>query len=215
MSADISPATRKHLEELMQIRPSLESERSVEILQPEEKTDGKYGSQANVNVAHAKEKKQDIFQTDKEIAESDSRNQRNTDSHEIDHDDDTPHRNSHAHPRTIEIVLTADSEFFNLLTQELSSIDALQAQQKTILTAQLTELGKEVSAVAKPSKSRSHSDMYAWREIFSLYKDASLFFASTERDRGARSAAQARERIEWFSRQLQAQNLVWSITTAG
>ena len=44
--------------------------------------------------------------------------------------------------------------------------------------------------------------------IFELYRDASVFFASTEREHGARTADQARERIQWFSRQLSTKDLV-------
>ena len=104
--------------------------------------------------------------------------------------------------RTIAITLRADSEFFNLLTKELSSIDKIEAAQKALLTAKVQNLGSKVVSVTRPSKPTSQSDLYAWREIFSLYRDAAVFFANTERHRGPRTAVQARERIQWFSEQL-------------
>jgi hypothetical protein len=104
--------------------------------------------------------------------------------------------------RTIAITLHADSEFFNLLTKELSSIDKIEAGQKILLTTKVQNLGSKVLSVTRPSNPTSQSDLYAWREIFSLYRDAAVFFANTERHRGPRTAVQARERIAWFSEQL-------------
>ena len=207
MSAHISPETRKYLYDLGQARSAPETDRFVEIPESQEKAHDT-SVETHVYQSHKDEEDQYIFQTDEEIEESDRKYRRDTESHEIDRDDTVPGWNSHYAPRTIEIILSADSEFFNLLTQELSSIDALQAQQKNILTVQVNDLGKEISAVARPSKQGSQSDMYAWREIFALYRDASVFFASTERDHGARNAAQARDGIQRFTNQLQAQNFV-------
>jgi hypothetical protein len=110
--------------------------------------------------------------------------------------------------RTIEITLRADSEFFHLLTNELSSIDNVQAQQKARLTSEVSDLGNKVVAVTRPSGSKSASDLYAWRELLALYKDASVFFASTERDHGAHTAEQARERMQWFASQIEKSQLV-------
>ena len=112
--------------------------------------------------------------------------------------------------RTIEITLQADSEFFHLLSAELSSIDNVQGQQKDRLTSQISDLGKNIVAVTRPS-GRGVSDLYAWREIISLYRDASVFFASTERDHGAHTAEQARERMEWFSKQIDKSQVVCSL----
>jgi len=151
---------------------------------------------------------QDIFQTDEEIAQAQTNDVQSPEVLEFDPDESVPHRNPHSFPRTIEIVLNSDSEFFNLLTQEVSSIDDLQANQKQILSEEVSALGREVGTVVKPVKFGTPSDMYTWREIFSLYRDASIFFGSTERDHGARNATQARERIQWFANQLQVQNLV-------
>jgi hypothetical protein len=114
--------------------------------------------------------------------------------------------------RTIEITLQADSEFFHLLSAELSSIDNVQGQQKDRLTSQVSDLGQNIVAVTRPS-GRGVSDLYAWREIISLYRDASVFFASTERDHGAHTAEQARERMEWFLKQIDKSQVVCSLRT--
>ena len=150
---------------------------------------------------------ENIFQIDEDIVKS------QRPSEELKYDDRQNGLdeldNEPARHRTIEITLHADSEFFELLTKELSSIDDLQARQKEQLTSQVNDLGKDVLGVTNPSKSGSSSDLYTWREIFCLYRDASVFFAMTERDHGARNAQQARERVQWFQNQLAQQNLVW------
>jgi len=209
MSADISRETRKHLEDLMQTISTAESDRFVEIPESQDRAHDTSGEK-NVSQLHSDEEDQYISETDEEMAESDRKYRQDIEFHDIDRDNTVWRRTSHSNRRTIEIVLNADSEFFNLLTQELSSIDVLQAQQKNILTVQVSDLGREISAVTRPSNQGSQSDMYAWREIFVLYKDASVFIASTERHRGARSAAEARERIQLFANQLHVQNFVCS-----
>jgi hypothetical protein len=211
MSAAISPETRRHLGELMQTRSHVESDRIVEVRQSEEHlAQGNSAEEKTPGPAKLDGGDQDIFQTDKEIDQAETNDERTTEALEFDQDDGGQGRNPHSStPRTIEIVLHSDSEFFNLLTQELSSIDAWQANQKRVLTEEINALGQEVSTVVKPPKFGSHSDMYTWREIFSLYQDASIFFALAERYHGPRDATEARERIQWFANQIQVQNLVW------
>jgi hypothetical protein len=150
-----------------------------------------------------------IFQTDEDIErsqqvyEAHGKSDRRSSEYSLDTFDDHP-----SHKRVIEITLHADSEFFNLLTEELSSIDDLQARQKDILTSQVNSLDEDVRAVTRPSNNGSACDLYVWRDVFGLYREASVFFSTKERDHGARNAEQARERVEWFSNQLQSQNLV-------
>ena len=117
----------------------------------------------------------------------------------------TPRRTS---IRTIEITLRTDSEFFNLLTKELKQIDGLQTEQKQRLTSQVTSLGRRVLAVARPGGTKSSSDLYAWREIFSLYRDAAIFFVTTERHYGSRTAEEAKNRIQWFQTGIETQTIV-------
>jgi SPX domain len=203
VSANISPETKKVFEDLMNHRANGKSQKISES-----KNQPADHPVLEDYVDDVKDRDDDIFQTDEDIAQSQRAYDKFREGHRQNNDrtfEESANKTSHSH--TIEITLRADSEFFKLLTNELSSIDHLQARQKEILTSQVTELGKEVSAVTKPSKS-SEPDLYAWRKIFELYRDASVFFATTEREHGARNSEQARERVQWFSNQLQAQNLV-------
>ena len=209
VSADLSPQTKKALEELMRHQPPPESQTSAKIVDVTDSEEQPADQSASQEINHVYTNEQDddddaIFQTDEDLetsqkAQNSRRNSEYTDS------DDVEEKH---HSRTIEITLRADSEFFNLLATELASIDKLQAKQKDLLASQVKDLGREVVAVTKPAKSGSHSDLYAWREIFSLYKDAAVFFATTERDHGVRTAVQARDRVHWFTQQLDNKNIV-------
>ncbi|BFZ59145.1 hypothetical protein YB2330_000149 [Saitoella coloradoensis] len=110
----------------------------------------------------------------------------------------------HAEPRKIEITLTSDSEFFHMLTSELENLEALQAKQKETLSLQVTALSNCLTKVTNPETKRGtqKSDLYPWREVFRLYLDAGVFFADTERERGERTVEKAKERLEWFAKQL-------------
>jgi len=206
VSADLSPETKKVIEELMSHRSSGHRRPSNKVVEftesPSEQPDNP------VEDPETSQNDETIFETDEDIAKSEREREAIKSSSNRAADPDAFEPDQH-HPRTIEITLHSDSEFFNLLKNELSSIDSLQARQKEELTSQVKELGKDVMTVTRPGNSAS-SDLYTWRDIFLLYRDAAVFFASTERDHGARTTAQAKERIEKFQSQLVAQNLVIS-----
>lgn len=101
--------------------------------------------------------------------------------------------------RRIEIPLTFDSEFFRLLSDELSVLDQLQEAEQAQLTESVIELGRMVSRSTAPHNSASGSDITTWRQIFELYVDAKIFFSTNERDHGLRSAAMAAKQLQWFS----------------
>lgn len=204
VSAGLSPKTRSLLEDLMNERRRSEREQlpKIQEITEEETTKEDVATDTPVpeseHVSNGTTEEETMFETDEDLAKHSPLDViKDTES------EDVPLESSTHHPRTIEITLRADSEFFNLLTKELSSIDKIEARQKALLTTEVQSLGSKVVSVTRPSRPSSQSDLYAWREIFSLYHDAAVFFANTERHRGARTAVQARERIQWFSEQLQ------------
>ncbi|EQK98865.1 RING-14 protein [Ophiocordyceps sinensis CO18] len=97
----------------------------------------------------------------------------------------------------IEVPLVFDGEFFDLLQSDVNNLDALQVQEGKKMTTEVVELGKEVSQVSQPSRF-SKSDLARWRHIFELYLDAEVFFATHERDHGARSTQKALKQLQWF-----------------
>ncbi|TQV98320.1 RING-14 protein [Cordyceps javanica] len=107
---------------------------------------------------------------------------------------------------TIEVPLVFDAEFFDMLQTDVNELDALQAEEQKQLTAEITELSKDVSAVSRPSRF-SKSDLARWREIFELYLDSNVFFATQESDHGARNSQRALKQLQWFQNEIEKRNL--------
>jgi len=211
VSADLSPETKQVIEELMNHRyphgHRRASNKIVEITDPP--SDEPASPEDNIDRPGSSPNEDTIFEIDEDVADAERKRDAiralRAANNNVNADEAEPEQH---HPRTIEITLHADSEFFNLLKNELASIDNLQARQKEELTTQVKALGTQVTSVTRPDTSASSSDLYAWREIFLLYRDAGVFFAATERDHGPRTTAQAKERIENFQNQLVKLNLV-------
>ena len=64
----------------------------------------------------------------------------------------------------VEVPLTFDTEFFDLLQGDVTNLDMLQAVEKESLSSEISALSKEVTVLSKPSK-YGKSDLYRWREI--------------------------------------------------
>ncbi|KAF5588136.1 RING finger [Fusarium subglutinans] len=107
----------------------------------------------------------------------------------------------------IEVPLTFDAEFFEMLQSDVSNLDALQMEEEKTMTSEIVALGKEVEQVVKP-KRFSKTDLARWRQIFELYLDAEIFFATHEQDHGERSSQVALRQLQWFQDQVAKQNLV-------
>ena len=102
--------------------------------------------------------------------------------------------------------LVFDGEFFEVLQNDVVSLDALQKEEQESMNTEIVQLGREISAVAKPSK-YSKSDLSRWREIFELYLDANIFFSSQELDHGARTSDAALKQLVWFQNEVQKREL--------
>lgn len=109
------------------------------------------------------------------------------------------------HRKEIFIPLNSDTEFLTLLAQALSSIAALQLAQKLQFATSVELLAREVSNVSSPSRPRT--DLYIWREIFSLWVESQIFESQREKDRGERSVEDAQEKLEWFVDQVAVRKL--------
>lgn len=99
----------------------------------------------------------------------------------------------------VEIPLASDSEFFQILKRELSSLEELQEQEQKRLSQQVIRLGQDLAKVAKSSSDKSKSEVYAWREVFRLYVESQIFFSTGERETGARGVLVAENRLKTFN----------------
>ncbi|SPJ78980.1 uncharacterized protein FTOL_07371 [Fusarium torulosum] len=107
----------------------------------------------------------------------------------------------------IEVPLVFDAEFFEMLQSDVNHLDALQTEEEKVMTSEIVALGKEVEQVVKP-KRFSKTDLARWRQIFELYLDAEVFFATHEQDHGERTSQMALRQLQWFQDQVAKQNLV-------
>ncbi len=99
---------------------------------------------------------------------------------------------------TVEIPLTSDSEFFQILKHELASLNRLQETEQKQLSAQIVKLGSDLTSLTEATSKRSKAEVEAWREIFRLYIESQVFFSTNERTVGPRSPSAAQKRLEDF-----------------
>ena len=100
---------------------------------------------------------------------------------------------------TVEIPLTSDSEFFQILIRELGDLNQLQETKHRQLTVQINKLGSDITSLTETASKRSRPEVEAWREIFRLYVDSQIFFSTSEQDAGTRSCSAAQKQLEDFS----------------
>ena len=127
-----------------------------------------------------------------------------TDLHRIlrrESDVDSPPNEIGPDVQRIEVPLTFDAEFFELLKKEVLSLDAIQAQEQKALTDEIEALGSEVSKLSVPVKSNK-TDLERWREVFNLYLQAGVFFSTNELDHGSRTSSVALRQLQWFQAQV-------------
>lgn len=104
--------------------------------------------------------------------------------------------------QTVEIPLTSDSEFFQILRRELADLDHLQESEQTRLQEEIARLGDELRVVKSSKSKRSKEEVEAWRKILELYTEAEVFESSHEADAGARDAAHAQKKFQEFNQAL-------------
>ena len=109
--------------------------------------------------------------------------------------------------RMVEVPLTSDSEFFNILQRECSSLNKIRDKEEVKLHGEIIDLGKTVSRVTKPSHWLRKDDIAKWRTIFELYLESQIFFATHEREHGALNSEEARKKLLRFADEVQRRGL--------
>ena len=140
-------------------------------------------------------------------------NDANEESQPSEHDQQTkskdPEQPSSGRPRsrtinleTVEIPLTSDSEFFQILRRELVSLDNLQSKEQSSIQSEIQQLGNDLRSLKLSKKKRSKEELEAWRQIFELYTDSQVFLSSHEADAGARDISHAQKQLQYFTNTL-------------
>lgn len=100
---------------------------------------------------------------------------------------------------TIEVPLTSDSKFFQILRRELASLEELQHREQCGITSEIERLGGDLQMVKASTKKQSRAELEYWREIFRLYIENQIFVSNSELDAGMRPAATAHARLQQFT----------------
>ncbi|KAJ9134745.1 Transcriptional regulator [Pleurostoma richardsiae] len=109
-------------------------------------------------------------------------------------------------PHRVEVPLVFDSEFFDILQNDVTGLDALQRQEQRIMKADITDLGRDISTVTRPSRF-AKTDLSRWRELFELYVHAQVFFSTQEREHGPRRSGKALKQLVWFQKEINDRKL--------
>ncbi|CCG81305.1 RING-14 protein [Taphrina deformans PYCC 5710] len=111
--------------------------------------------------------------------------------------------------QTIQIKLDSDLEFFDMLSGEVDKLDTLQSREKSMVLANVNQLGIQVSNLVRPNnKGKQNPDMVAWRQILRLYEDAGIFRPSSELQRKSHTPEKAATQLDWFMDQVSKANIL-------
>lgn len=117
-------------------------------------------------------------------------------------------RGSKSGHKLIEIPLTSDHQFFDMLQTELSGLAQLQDSEKHKIHEEISEVGNVlVKAIDHHSRS-GKADLDHWRRIFELYMDSRIFFNIGEKNHGVQQFTSAQERYNKFLAQAQKADLL-------
>ncbi|KAI9884871.1 MAG: hypothetical protein M1823_003353 [Watsoniomyces obsoletus] len=109
--------------------------------------------------------------------------------------------------RWIRIQLTSDVEFFQKLIYNLATLDGLFEFERLFMTNQMMQIRDMVAHATTPCHRGAATEVKRWREIFELYRKASIFFRSTDEGQEAQTAPVAAKQLEWFKDQMNQQKL--------
>ena len=111
---------------------------------------------------------------------------------------DSSRRASKTGHKLIEIPLTSDSQFFDMLQSELSGLAHLQDTEKHKIHDEISKVGDALVKAIDPSSKSGRADLDHWRRIFELYMDSRIFFNTGEQNHGAQQFSAAQERYNKF-----------------
>ena len=113
---------------------------------------------------------------------------------------------------TFTISLKSDGRFFKILARDLQALYTLHEQAETDLKEEIVSLSP---TIALYSSNKSQASMQAWREIFHLYLDCSIFFSTREQKRIRNSPTAVQERLRVFSIKLNETGLLQKVMKNG
>jgi hypothetical protein len=113
----------------------------------------------------------------------------------------------------VEVHISSDVEFFDILQKGLSSFAALQSAEQQRLIYSITQLGDTIVKLTDPSSKEGRHDLAAWQQVFELYRNSRVFFSTNEQDHGTHSAKMAQAQFMHFLEMAQKQSFLTKFKT--
>lgn len=114
---------------------------------------------------------------------------------------------------TVEVPLTSDSEFFQILRRELKDLESLQLKEQQEIKQQISLLSHELQELKRSKKKRAKQEIEAWRKLFELYTESEVFNSSHEIDAGSRDVAHAQKQLKLFTESVMDQRVKRALTS--
>lgn len=96
----------------------------------------------------------------------------------------------------LKISLLEDTKFFQILYDEIVTLNHFKTEQETEISHEVEVLADEISHVTVPKMKKT--DLYVWREIFQYYIESEIFFSTIEKKAGSVDISQSKQRFLKF-----------------
>ncbi|KUJ10595.1 uncharacterized protein LY89DRAFT_244451 [Mollisia scopiformis] len=117
--------------------------------------------------------------------------------------------------KRVEVPLTFDTEFFDILYGDVVNLDTLQNEQQKAVASNINTLSSQLVRLARPLQGKykdKKTDLYRWRQLFEIYLQGSVFFSTHEKDHGSRDSATAAKQLNWFQDEVVKRGIVDTFT---
>lgn len=104
-------------------------------------------------------------------------------------------------PKEVSIMLTSDMKFFQMLNDELDSLDNLRVAEEKKLIEEVEKISQDVAKLAISKKIKimnRQGDLYNWRKLFGMYLDSQVYFKYNETSNHERNVVQIKLNLENF-----------------
>ena len=104
----------------------------------------------------------------------------------------------------VEVPIHNAKDFFHTLCVEVEGLGTMRGKQINEIKERITNLSELISTVAVPPETGKarNTDLYAWRQVFSMYNGCEVFVANREQDRSTHGSIAAQKQFQEFSQMI-------------
>ena len=110
----------------------------------------------------------------------------------------------HGAATEVEVAIHNAKDFFHTLCVEVEGLSTMRGKQINEIKGRIENLSELISTVAVPPETGKarNTDLYAWRQVFSMYNECEIFVANREQDRSTHSSIAAQKQFQEFSQKV-------------